>query len=250
MAVAPPQPWGGYRTEEEYHRALAEASRAPKVTTSARDTVREPTPAPQQASRATSDDERERARALAEAARAPKVLPTDRLSRKVAAVEAPAPVTPSRPTRAEAERRAQEVLRDETQRVATAKQRRNQDSRIASDKRSKQKVASSVRARRLAQVEEGSAAPRQSVKRAAGSGSGLPPRRKRERPIAECPAAGRRSASLPGVYIVRPGDTLRKIAQNHYNDPNRARAILRLNRSRISDPDDLATCQRIRLPSA
>lgn len=52
----------------------------------------------------------------------------------------------------------------------------------------------------------------------------------------------------PGTYIARRGDTIWRIAIMHYGDPRAARAIWRANRGRISDPEHLYPCDRIRLP--
>jgi nucleoid-associated protein YgaU len=59
--------------------------------------------------------------------------------------------------------------------------------------------------------------------------------------------AGRR-VDLPGVYIVRRGDTLWAIARRHYGSGARYPLIYRANRRTIADPDLIYPCQRIHLP--
>lgn len=62
-----------------------------------------------------------------------------------------------------------------------------------------------------------------------------------------CRRAGQR-VSMPGIYVVRDGDTLSEIVELHYGDVGRLRRVLRANRGRIGDPDMIRPCQRIRLP--
>ncbi len=74
-----------------------------------------------------------------------------------------------------------------------------------------------------------------------------PPGRREERPVADCPAAGRQ-ISLPGTYVVRNGDTLWRIAQRHYGDGVAYPRIARANRATVPDPDLIEPCQSLVLP--
>lgn len=53
---------------------------------------------------------------------------------------------------------------------------------------------------------------------------------------------------LPGVYLVRRGDTLWAIARRHYGSGTRYPVIYRANRPTIADPDLIFPCQRLKLP--
>jgi nucleoid-associated protein YgaU len=66
--------------------------------------------------------------------------------------------------------------------------------------------------------------------------------------IGSCARAGRR-ITLPGTYVVAPGDTLWQIAESYYNNGERYRAIARVNRASIGDPDMIYPCQRVYLPA-
>jgi nucleoid-associated protein YgaU len=49
-------------------------------------------------------------------------------------------------------------------------------------------------------------------------------------------------------YTVRSGDTLSKIAKQHYGDANRYSAIFEANRPMLSDPDKIYPGQTLRIP--
>jgi colicin import membrane protein len=63
-----------------------------------------------------------------------------------------------------------------------------------------------------------------------------------------CARAGRR-ITLPGTYVVARGDTLWQIAETYYSNGERYRAIARVNRENISDPDLIFPCQKVYLPA-
>lgn len=50
-------------------------------------------------------------------------------------------------------------------------------------------------------------------------------------------------------YIVQPGDTLSKIAQQFYKNPNKYPKIFEANREVIKDPDLIFPGQKIRIPT-
>ncbi len=52
----------------------------------------------------------------------------------------------------------------------------------------------------------------------------------------------------PGVYRVRPGDTLWGIAARAYGDPYRWRDIFEANRAKISDPDMIYPRLELQIP--
>jgi nucleoid-associated protein YgaU len=51
------------------------------------------------------------------------------------------------------------------------------------------------------------------------------------------------------VYVVKPGDTLGKIAKSVYGSPARWRDIFRANKDRLDDPDSIQPGMRLRLPA-
>jgi nucleoid-associated protein YgaU len=51
-----------------------------------------------------------------------------------------------------------------------------------------------------------------------------------------------------GVYEVKPGDSLSKIARNTLGDPNRYNEIFRENSDQLSDPDKIQPGQRLKIP--
>jgi nucleoid-associated protein YgaU len=59
---------------------------------------------------------------------------------------------------------------------------------------------------------------------------------------ASAAAAGTRS------YTVQSGDTLSKIAKQHYGDANQWRKIFEANRGTISDPDKIQVGQQLTIP--
>ena len=49
-------------------------------------------------------------------------------------------------------------------------------------------------------------------------------------------------------YTVKGGDTLSKIAKEHYGDPSQWRKIFEANRGTISDPDKIQVGQQLTIP--
>lgn len=70
------------------------------------------------------------------------------------------------------------------------------------------------------------------------------------------PPAGTASAAIStaapqagsNFYTVQPGDTLGKIAQEHYGAANKYTAIFEANQPILSDPDKIYPGQKLRLP--
>jgi len=50
------------------------------------------------------------------------------------------------------------------------------------------------------------------------------------------------------TYVVKKGDTLSKIAKEHYGDANHWKKIFEANRDQIQDPDLIHPGQTLRLP--
>ena len=212
----------GFASEEAYRRALAEAARAPKEQS------------PQQGPRA-----------------APQRLPAQTLSSAAA--------------RREAERKALELIREEAARLVTLKaekqrravqQRRAAELQIAA--RAPKVYAEERRARGPSDLVEDGRATRpvgnkarrgfdRSSRATLGTGGTVPPKRRDDRRVAECPAAGRR-VPLPGTYVVKAGDTLWKIADRFYDDGEMYMRIVRANKGKIPDPNRIEPCQRLILP--
>ena len=278
-AVAPVTPKAsGFRTEDEYRRALAEAARAPKVpaetTGRPRATIEPParpqvtarletpraqqdavTPAPKPATGFRSDEEYRRA--LIEASRAPKVTTRDVGASVSASKAVPTQAKPRPMTRAEAERAAREMLQGERLRVAelkserdrkAAERKRAEELRIAAAAPKLIEPAQTARKRASAPVIEEGSATRGVPTSVITPGRSLPPPpRKEERRVAECPAAGRR-VSLPGAYIVKSGDTLWKIAERFYSDGEAYQRILKANKGKVPNPDIIEPCLKLILP--
>jgi nucleoid-associated protein YgaU len=51
-------------------------------------------------------------------------------------------------------------------------------------------------------------------------------------------------------YEVQKGDTLSKIAKQHYGDANKYPAIFEANKPMLKDPDEIYPGQRLRIPAA
>ena len=51
-----------------------------------------------------------------------------------------------------------------------------------------------------------------------------------------------------GVYVVKRGDTLSKIAKDHYGDANQYKKIFEANRKILSDPDKIQPGQVLTIP--
>lgn len=50
------------------------------------------------------------------------------------------------------------------------------------------------------------------------------------------------------TYVVQSGDTLSKIAKEHYGDANRYNEIFEANREQLSDPDKIKPGQELIIP--
>jgi len=50
-------------------------------------------------------------------------------------------------------------------------------------------------------------------------------------------------------YEVKPGDTLSKIAKQHYGDANQYPRIFEANRPMLEDPDKIYPGQKLRIPA-
>lgn len=62
--------------------------------------------------------------------------------------------------------------------------------------------------------------------------------------------AGRADAPAANFYTVKSGDTLSKIAKQHYGDANRYPDIFEANRPMLKDPDEIFPGQVLRIPGA
>ena len=51
------------------------------------------------------------------------------------------------------------------------------------------------------------------------------------------------------IKLEKSGDTLSKIAKEHYGDPNQYKKIFEANREVIGDPDKIYPGQQIRIPA-
>ncbi len=60
--------------------------------------------------------------------------------------------------------------------------------------------------------------------------------------------AAARTEKAPAFVTIEKGDTLSKIAQQHYGDANRWRELFEANREVIEDPDKIYPGQTIRVP--
>lgn len=61
---------------------------------------------------------------------------------------------------------------------------------------------------------------------------------------------GQGQAKQPKVYEVQSGDTLSKIAREHYGDANAYNRIFEANRPMLSDPDEIYPGQMLVIPEA
>lgn len=84
----------------------------------------------------------------------------------------------------------------------------------------------------------GAKPPRQNAKKA-----------KAARTSAPCSGRAGRRVSIPGVYVVAPGESLWTIAQRHSRNPaTYANAIHRANRKTVRNPQVIRPCQKLRMP--
>jgi nucleoid-associated protein YgaU len=61
------------------------------------------------------------------------------------------------------------------------------------------------------------------------------------------------SGPQPGsgrTYKVKPGDTLSKISQQFFGDPNQYHRIFEANRDKLNDPNKIQVGQELRIPAA
>lgn len=63
-------------------------------------------------------------------------------------------------------------------------------------------------------------------------------------------AAGSAAATQSPFYTVQKGDTLSKIAKQHYGDANQYRKIFEANKPLLDDPDKIYPGQSLRIPKA
>ncbi|PAP77811.1 peptidoglycan-binding protein LysM [Rubrivirga marina] len=71
--------------------------------------------------------------------------------------------------------------------------------------------------------------------------------------VSSAQTAGAATASAPAAsryYTIQSGDTLSKIAKEHYGDANAYNKIFEANREVIGDPDKIYPGQQIRIPAA
>ena len=54
---------------------------------------------------------------------------------------------------------------------------------------------------------------------------------------------------LYGIYTVKSGDTLSKLAKHFYGDAQRYPAIFEANRDQLKDPDKIQVGQKLRIPN-
>lgn len=52
------------------------------------------------------------------------------------------------------------------------------------------------------------------------------------------------------IYVVKPGDSLSKIAKELYGDANRWPEIFEANQDQIKDPNNIHAGQKLRIPQA
>jgi nucleoid-associated protein YgaU len=57
-------------------------------------------------------------------------------------------------------------------------------------------------------------------------------------------------SAAPRTYKVKAGDTLTKISQQFFGNPNQHLRIFEANRDKLSDPDKIPVGQELRIPAA
>jgi LysM repeat protein len=65
---------------------------------------------------------------------------------------------------------------------------------------------------------------------------------------ANAAAAAATVQSAPRTYAIRAGDTLSRIAKEHYGDPKQYMKIFEANRDQLSDPDKIQPGQTLIIP--
>jgi nucleoid-associated protein YgaU len=61
-------------------------------------------------------------------------------------------------------------------------------------------------------------------------------------------AAAAAAQSAPRTYMIKAGDTLSRIAKEHYGDPKQYIKIFEANRDKLSDPDKIQPGQTLIIP--
>jgi LysM repeat protein len=61
-------------------------------------------------------------------------------------------------------------------------------------------------------------------------------------------SSAQRASTQGQTYTVKPGDTLSKISQHIYGDPNRYTEIFEANKDQLSDPNKIQPGQTLRIP--
>ncbi len=56
-------------------------------------------------------------------------------------------------------------------------------------------------------------------------------------------------SDIYGVYEVKPGDTLSKIAKMFLGDPNRYQEIFKANSDQLTDPNKIQVGQKLKIPN-
>jgi nucleoid-associated protein YgaU len=60
---------------------------------------------------------------------------------------------------------------------------------------------------------------------------------------------GASQSGTPRMYKVKPGDTLSKISQQFFGDPNQYQKIFEANRDKLSDPNKIQPGQELKIPA-
>ncbi|MDZ7362760.1 MAG: LysM peptidoglycan-binding domain-containing protein [candidate division KSB1 bacterium] len=57
------------------------------------------------------------------------------------------------------------------------------------------------------------------------------------------------NTSIYGIYTVKPGDTLSKIAKGHFGDARRYMEIFNINKDILTNPDLIKVGQKLKIPN-
>jgi len=68
--------------------------------------------------------------------------------------------------------------------------------------------------------------------------------------LADFPIDTNLQSSSGRTYKVKPGDTLSKISQQFFGDPNKYQKIFEANRDKLSDPNKIQVGQELKIPAA
>ena len=68
--------------------------------------------------------------------------------------------------------------------------------------------------------------------------------------IADFPIDTNLRTASERTYKVQPGDTLSKISQQFFGDPNKYMRIFEANRDRLKDPNKIQVGQELKIPAA